>query len=577
MSVIRRIKPTFWDHHDVAAGTHARSAFNFRRKWMLIVLLTSLVALTPLLIMTGIDYRLTRDAIESEALLETARQVSNTWRAVSFFLKEKHAALDFVLHDNSYDALQSPARLQAILGSLQAGVGGFLQMGVLNPATGDLLAGASGVNEPFPRCCQDCLKQCAETGLYTGPVIPAGDHASQMIIARQCRLTGQANFILAAALDATSLFALVSQLDLESGEDAFLIDTMGNLMTPSSYFGRLYHQMNLSMPPLDKSGSRVIDSRDANGRPIWMGVASIPDTPFILILVKPKSAFEQLWLKPRMKLVGFLVVSVVLVLLAIVGMATFLMHHIHAADQKRVQALHQVEYTNKLASLGRLAAGVAHEVNNPLAIINQKAGLIQDLFSLHPEYAADQKLTGLVNAILAAVERGGSITRRLLNFARHMETNIQPIDLAELVGDVLGFLTKEAQRRQIEIEFDKAVDIPEFESDRGSLQQILLNLCNNAFAAMPDGGKLRVRIFRSAPDRVTLHVADNGSGIAPDDLKRIFEPFFTTRHDQGTTGLGLSITYGLVTEIGGDIQVDSQLGAGTRFTVQLPLKAPNRQ
>jgi signal transduction histidine kinase len=229
-----------------------------------------------------------------------------------------------------------------------------------------------------------------------------------------------------------------------------------------------------------------------------------------------------------------------------------------------------VEYTNKLASLGRLASGVAHEINNPLEIINQKVGLINDLFTLREDYAADEKLMEPIKAALSSVERAGSVTRRLLNFARHMETDVHHFDLVEMITDLLSFLEKEAAFRGIEIHVDIPGDHLEMKSDQGSLQQIFLNLINNSFTAMQDGGRLDIVVNQQGDGQLEIIVADNGHGIPHADLKHIFEPFFSTRTGHTGTGLGLSITYGLVQELGGEIAVESRVGEGTRFIITLP-------
>ena len=231
-----------------------------------------------------------------------------------------------------------------------------------------------------------------------------------------------------------------------------------------------------------------------------------------------------------------------------------------------------MEYTNKLASLGRLASGVAHEINNPLEIVNHKVGLIHDLFSMHADYTSDKKLMGLVYGVQSSVARAGSVTRRLLNFARHMDTDIERIDLAQMMRDLIRFFEKEAEFRCIEITLDIPEGSIEIESDQGNLQEIFLNLINNAFAAMEAGGRLEMGVKKEGPELITIVIADNGHGIPHADLKRVFEPFFSTRTGQRGTGLGLSITYGLVKEIEGDIAVESKLGEGTRFVVTLPVK-----
>nr|MBL0702218.1 two-component sensor histidine kinase [Desulfobacterales bacterium] len=235
-----------------------------------------------------------------------------------------------------------------------------------------------------------------------------------------------------------------------------------------------------------------------------------------------------------------------------------------------VMTLHQVEFTNRLASIGRLAAGVAHEINNPLAIINEKAGLIKDLFKIKKEYQNDEKIIGLIDSVLSSVKRAGTITKRLLNFARHMDVRIETIDLKKVIWDVLGFLDKEADYRDIVISVDVAEDIPTFINDRGKLQQIFLNLVNNAFAAMDDGGHLEILAKKKGDKYVEIKVSDDGCGI-PESLRHlIFEPFFSTKQKKGT-GLGLTITHRLVHEIGGKVALESAVGKGTTFMITLPL------
>jgi len=158
-----------------------------------------------------------------------------------------------------------------------------------------------------------------------------------------------------------------------------------------------------------------------------------------------------------------------------------------------------------------------------------------------------------------------------------MDVSIQPIDLKEVIDEVLGFLGKEAEYRSITVDVEVADGIPKLRSDRGKLQQILLNLVNNAFQAMADGGHLRIKAYRYSADSVLIKVSDDGCGIPESDLKRIFEPFFSTKKKKGGTGLGLSITYGLVKKLGGKINVQSAVGKGTTFTIILPLKLQQKR
>jgi signal transduction histidine kinase len=574
MSIIKSIKPTFWDHYDAAAGDN--QTFSFRRKWKLIVLLTSIVALAPLLIMTLIDFRLTRKIIESEIRMNTARIVSNTWRSVSFFLSQRTSALVFIAKDNALDALRSKGRLSSLLASLQEGIGGFKDIGLID-ANGNVLAYA-GPHDLMGRniCNDECFRHVIKNGVYIRDITPGPQSSPQLIIAVKHVLPDNDFFVLRSALNTAILQTMLSQIEIGDRDDVFIISDRGILQTSSRFYGGIYEKVSLNVPEF-APGTRMTESVNQDGKSVFIGYAHIPDTPFILMVVKPKSEITQLWFRPRLKLIGFLILSITFILLAILGTATYLVNRIHRADRIRVQALHQLEYTNKLASLGRLASGVAHEINNPLAIIDQKAGLIKDLFSLQKNYASDERLMALIDSIQSSVKRTGSVTQRLLNFARHMDTHIETIDLKEMIHEILGFLKKEAEYRCIEPTVNISDDIVEIESARGNLQQIFLNIFNNAFAALDDGGRLDITVAKQDKDTILIVIADNGHGIPAEDLKHVFEPFFTTRSAQGGTGLGLSITYAMVQEIGGHISVESQRGEGTRFIITLPLKIQSKE
>jgi len=140
-----------------------------------------------------------------------------------------------------------------------------------------------------------------------------------------------------------------------------------------------------------------------------------------------------------------------------------------------------------------------------------------------------------------------------------------------VIHDVLGFLEKEAEYRSIAVVVE-AKDIPVIETDRGKLQQIFLNIINNAFAAMDDGGNLDIKAIRESNGFVSVTIKDDGSGMDPEEIDHIFEPFYSTKTGQGGTGLGLSITYGLVQELGGNIVAKSKRNEGTSFTIMLPIK-----
>jgi signal transduction histidine kinase len=491
---------------------------------------------------------------------------------VSFFLTERKAALDFIVHHHSLEELNDPAALRQLLAALQKGFTGFSDLGVID---------ASGKQRtyvgPFDLvgknyCCQEWFEEVQDRGVYISDVFLGYRQVPHLVIAVKHKLENGSFYVLRATVDTKRFNDLLSGLEVDGGGDAFIVNHQGTIQTPTRWHGKVFEKMSLPVPDYS-SETRVLQCQGVGGEPLVVGYAYIAETPFILMIVKHHNLLMKPWYKTRKELFAFSALSITAVLVVILGVATYLVNMIHDADEKRVATLHHMEYSERMASIGRLAAGVAHEINNPLAIISEKAGLIHDIFSLKQEYAGDNKLIGLVESVQSSVERCGAVTRRLLSFARHMDVDIQSVRLKELIEEVLGFLGKEAEYRGIQVDVEVRDDIPTIKSDRGKLQQIFLNLVNNAFAAMADGGHLEIKAYRQSAESVSVKVRDDGCGIPEMDLKRIFEPFFSTKKQRGGTGLGLSITYGLVRELGGDIKVASAVGRGTSFTVTLPIEA----
>ncbi|SPD75847.1 conserved hypothetical protein [uncultured Desulfobacterium sp.] len=570
MSLLQRFKPRFWDYQHVPGGP-AKRLVNFPLIWKVSVLVTVAVSLGPLIFITIVDYNVTRRSVESDIMLRTARTVSNIRRSVSFFLEERSLSLDFIARDNDLTALNNTARLNSILMNLREGFGKFTDLGVIDSSgrQTNYVGPYSLLNKDYSD--QDWYMQVVKGGVYISDVFLGFRKVPHMVIAVRRDLSEGSFFVLRASLDIAIFESVLSSVELDRLGDAFIINHQGVLQTSSRENGNVLEKVPLPVPPYS-SQTEVVEGKDSNGRDIVIGYRYIDKTPFILMIVKKKKALIESWQKTRLELIGFLIGSIILILAVIVGIATYLINRMYLADEKRIMILHEMEYSNKMASIGRLAAGVAHEINNPLAIINEKAGLIKDLFTFKDIYAKDHKLIGIVDSIISSVDRCGKITRRLLRFARHMNVSLQSINLEEVINEVLDFLNKEAEYRSIVVSVKVQKDIPDFENDRGKLQQIFLNIVNNAFAAMSDGGHLDIVAEMKHRNSILITITDDGCGIPETDLTHIFEPFFSTKTGQGGTGLGLSITYSLVHEIGGSVSVQSEVGKGTTFSITLPLK-----
>jgi PAS domain S-box-containing protein len=235
---------------------------------------------------------------------------------------------------------------------------------------------------------------------------------------------------------------------------------------------------------------------------------------------------------------------------------------------ERVSLEAQLAQADKLSSIGLLAAGVAHEINTPLAVISSYSQM------LSKQLRGDARLGPLLDKITQQSFRAAEIANGLLNFSRTSTTEFRETNLNQVIRDTLSLLEHQFKTAQINVDLALAEELPAINGNPGKLQQVFLNLLLNAKEAMPAGGRLRVATLVNG--HVEAVVADSGSGIAPEHLKRIYDPFFTTKAmpkpgDRRGTGLGLSVSYGIIQEHAGKIHVESAVGAGTTFHLEFPL------
>jgi signal transduction histidine kinase len=572
MAILKKLRPAFLDHHDVTAGPY-KHHFDFRRIWKRAILVTAIVALVPLIIWAFSGYRLTMETIESELVLRTSQLISNSWRSVSLFLNERRSVLNFIAHDNQLETLKEPTRLAAILENLNERFGGFTDLGVIDSTGKEIAHAGSHKMEGLDHEHLPWFREVLNRGAYISELVTGARNDPHVDFAVKRELPDGSFFVLHAVIKPEQLTLSIAQIEVGTKGDLFIINRQGILQTPSRNYGTIFNKISLAVPEYSPK-ARVFKSIDDKKDRFVIGYAHIPDTPYILMMIQPQSERIQPWYKTTWAFAGILAASIILILLVTLGVATHLVNQIHEADQERVDTLHQVEYANKMVSLGRLASGVAHEINNPLAIINEKAGHIKDIFTLTATYAKDPKLIELVDSVISTVQRCASVTRGLLNFARHLNLSVQTIDLKEIIDEVKNVLAKDAEYRSVTVGVQVSEKVPQFESDRGKLEQVFFNLFNNAVSAMKDGGRLEIEAVPENKNFISISFADNGPGIPESDLEHIFEPFFYAKAGHDGTGVGLSVTYALVKEIGGSISVDSRPGKGTCFKIKLPLEMP---
>lgn len=565
----------------------------YKRIWISSVLVTATVSIVPLIVMMSFNYFQYRKALKEESIQPIRNLVSTSRRSLEYSLEERKNALVYITKANPVEELADRDKLKIIKKNLDESFAHFVDLGLVDSsgnlvsyvANSELETKLRGVNYSKELWFNEVL----EKGVFISDVFMGYRGKPHFVIAVRTGDSRSNIFILRSAIDMQLLTDQIPVFGRDESSDAFIVNREGKVQTRSQSearascdgsFGchistaRRAREKAIEIPASRASNYpediKVIEVDEKTGAHYAIGYANINNTPFIYGMSHRMPDLMRTWLSLRKSLVGFLIGSILVILALTMTVSSVLVSRIRDADVKHDQAIHQSEYSAKMASIGRLASGVAHEINNPLAIINEKAGLLHDLVSASEEFPNREKSLKIAESIIASVERGSVITHRLLGFARHFEVKNETIVLAALVNEVLGFLEKEAAYRNIEVIQRVRENMPVIQSDRGQLQQVFLNIINNAFAAVGNKGKVEIDIERKEAEKVSVTISDDGDGIDEKDLDRIFEPFFSTK--EHGTGLGLSITYGIVKKLKGEIAVESKKGRGSIFTVTLPLK-----
>jgi signal transduction histidine kinase len=249
-------------------------------------------------------------------------------------------------------------------------------------------------------------------------------------------------------------------------------------------------------------------------------------------------------------------------------------------QQEKLKLEHELRHSERLASVGRLAAGLAHEIGTPLNIIGGRSEYL-----LRRPRSAEELKDNLV-VIRSQSDRIAAIVRQLLEFSRRREPVFQPIELSALLDNVKYLLAHQLREKDIRVETATLNTLPKISADPELLQQIFINLYSNSLHALGPGGVIKIGaeitargIIQASPAAghwLRISFEDNGAGIAPEHIGRVFDPFFTTKDVGEGIGLGLSVSYGIIQEHGGDIQVESEPGSFTRFIIYLPTEQPKQ-
>jgi two-component system, NtrC family, sensor kinase len=539
-----------------------------------IVLLDVLLSIIPLFIVITISYFWFQKILKDDFHKQLQWEIQNTKQTMEFFVDERLSALRFITSSYTFEQLSDQKLLTEIFNKFRREFGGLVDFGIID-STG-IQRSYSG---PYNLAGKDYSKQewfqeVIIRSYYVSDVFMGYRKNPHFAIAIKSEATGKGTFwILRATINIDTLQKYVNTVNLRSNDDIFIINREGILQTPSKFHGDVLEKYTAHVT-IPRQEILIQELQTSGDDCKICGFATIKHSPWILVTVIRSTPYARIPSIFRNELFFIAMGSILLGIIFTIVMANTVVNRIKLSDQDREKAVGQSEHASKMASIGRLAAGVAHEINNPLAIINEKAGLMKDILEVSGNIPDNKdKFLSLISGIAESVNRCRTITHRLLGFSRRMEISQDAIDMNDAIQEVIGFLEKEILYRNIQLELSLQENLPKIITDKGQVQQVFLNIINNAIDALKENGRISVTTYAKDDTFIGIAIKDNGSGIPKENLKHIFEPFYSTKEKGKGTGLGLSISYGIVQKLGGTILVESELNKGTTFSVELPLKS----
>jgi two-component system NtrC family sensor kinase len=541
------------------------------------IVVTLIVSVAPLFFLGYMIYD-EFSAVLEEKIKDQVRQLARSQRnAIEVFLRERTSILTAIVDTHTFQELQDPDRLTHIfrvinrrsegLGLVDLGVidSGGIQKAYVGPYD---LSGLDYQPQPW-------FYDVMSKGRYISDVFLGYRQLPHFIIAVRGHDEGR-SWILRATIDSDIFNRLVRTAQTGRRGDAFILNREGVFQTQPRYHGAILGKSDLD--PANFTEEATVIKKQVNGEPQYYAGTWLKDNEWLLV-ISQEISHETAGLQATLNRVVFIIgLACLAIIAATLITANMSIHRLEAADRELDQLNDQLVQSDKMAALGKMAAGIAHEINNPLAVIGEKAGWMRDLLA-EEEFRSSENFGEYQKSIAKIeehVERARKITHNMLGFARSMEPRLDDVDVNATIHQTLELLKNHARINNIEIRKDLQSDLPVIASDQAKLQQVLLNLFNNAIDAIGKDGLIEVSTETDSK-QIEIHIRDSGPGIPRELQRRVFDPFFTTKDPGKGTGLGLSISYQIIQRLGGNIRFISRPGEGTRFSIRLPVKLPEKK
>jgi len=535
--------------------------------------------MTPMILVTGIILKQFSVSYHEKIHAHLEELIQNHRQSVDTFLKEKLRNIRFLMELSDYRELSDEILLRQKLQLLQREYGFvFVDLGVVNDkgiqvsyAGPFMLSNADYSNAKW-------YQEAMKTRYYISDVFTGLRGHPHFIVSVRNTLNGR-DWILRATIDFGTFNFLVENISIGETGFAFILNREGEFQTrPEKGFVLQKDECDKFFNEIASSRNRIVINENISGddgRYIYAS-AGLKEGSWMLVYRQDvNDAYFDLNQSKKIAVWIIIIGSVCIITMA-VWLSIRIVNRIATVDSEKKIMNQQVIETGKLASIGELAAGIAHEINNPVAIMVEEAGWIQDLLE-EEEFTQSKNLEEFersLNQIRSQGKRCKQITHKLLSFARKTDSQEQNIPINSIVEEIVELSTQMAKYNNVTIQKDLQQSLPDIRVSPSEMQQVLLNLINNAIDAMAkSGGQIivRTRMDKTDEHMLRISVEDNGPGIPSANLSSIFDPFFTTKPVGKGTGLGLSICYGIIQKIGGTIDVESTVGYGSTFTIKIPI------
>lgn len=554
----------------VAPAAHRGYKVIYRR--LLVTLL--LMALTPLVAL-GLFCLDRLSAIYDEKISAGIEAVaSSKHRALDTFMVERVAQIKNLAFTHPYADLSNPARLSDIFSIMQNNSRSFVDVGVIGMDGRHVsyvgpyeLSGNKYSDTPW-------FREVLRKGVYVSDVFMGYRNEPHFIIA-VLRHEGGRSYIVRATIDMDAMGALLRRVYSGPHSDAFLVNARGELQTDSRYHGKSMSRFGVPLPDMSRKSVSTQHLTTSKGQEMLAAMMPLESMPWALVVLDDVRDSLQPLRQLKALIVFFMILGSGLICMGAELCTRQLVASLEESDQKQAHIDARMLQSSKMAALGKMAAGVAHEVNNPLMLIQENAGWIRDLLDDEkPETMKNyQEILESTEKIDQHVKRAKGITQRMLGFGRRMNPGRTEILINSLTDQAAEMLRTEATNRNIDIIREYDPQVPVILSDPAQLEQIFINIIDNAIDAIGKNGSLTIRTL-AWKKGVRVLFTDSGPGMDQETITRIFDPFFTTKKVGEGTGLGLAICYTILEKLGGRIEVQSRLGEGTTFSVTLPAEPP---